>query len=54
MDMSLRSEINQFIGVVAATLVPVILTAFLSMPYTLGGHPGEERAHDALSVHHMT
>jgi hypothetical protein len=33
--------IRQFLGVVAATLVPVVLVAFVSIPFTLGGHPGE-------------
>lgn len=33
----------QFLGVVAATLLPVVFTAFVSIPLSLGGHPGEAR-----------
>ncbi len=54
MDSSLRLFIRQFAGVVLATLVPVILTAFMSIPVTLGGHPGEARAANALLTQHMT
>lgn len=48
MDSSLRIFIRQFMGVVIAALVPVILVAFASMPFILGGHPGEERPADPL------
>lgn len=51
MDTSLRSFIGQFVGVVAAALVPVILLVFLSIPYSLGGHPGEPRTADSQRWH---
>lgn len=54
MDASLRIFISQFVGVVIATLAPVILTAFLSFPFILGGHPGELRPADPMVVQHMT
>ncbi len=54
MGTSLRVLISQFVGVVVAALVPVILTAFLSMPFILGGHPGEIRSTDALLGQHMS
>jgi hypothetical protein len=45
---------RQFIGVVLAALVPVVLTAFISVPMSLGGHPGEARAAAATAGQHMT
>ena len=50
----LRMFVRQFVGVVAAALVPVALLAFLSVPLTLGAHPGELRPADAPVVRHMT
>jgi hypothetical protein len=50
----LRNFIRQFVGVVAAALVPVLIVAFLTMPFTLGGHPGEPRPAEALVGQHMT
>jgi len=54
MDSSLRLFISQYFGVVLATLVPVILIAFMSIPVTLGGHPGERYAANAPIAQHMT
>jgi hypothetical protein len=54
MDSSLRLFISQYLGVVAAALAPVILMAFLSIPFTLGGHPGEVRVVANASSQHMT
>lgn len=54
MDSSLRLFVSQYLGVVAAALVPVILIAFLSIPYTLGGHPGDERPASVTAGQHMT
>jgi hypothetical protein len=43
---------RQYLGVVAASVLPVVLTAFLSIPLSLGGHPGEARvAQDAGQMH---
>jgi hypothetical protein len=54
MDSSLRLFVRQFAWVVAATLLPVALLAFLSIPYNLGGHPGEQRRMDLPIASHMT
>lgn len=54
MDSSLRLFISQYLGVVAATLAPVILMAFLSIPFSLGGHPGDERLVAGTTSQHMT
>ncbi len=54
MDTSLRSFLQQYIGVVLATLVPVILIAFMSIPVTLGGHPDAANTANAPFTQHMT
>ena len=54
MNSSLRLFIRQVLNVVLAALVPVVLVAFLSIPYSLGGHPGEDRTATASSSQHMT
>ena len=54
MNSSLRLFIHELLSVVLAALVPVVLVAFLSIPYTLGGHPGENRTATASSSQHMT
>lgn len=45
---------RQLIGVVVAALIPVVLTAFLCIPFILGGHPGEPRALVPEASGHMT
>jgi len=50
----LRAFICQFVGVVAAALLPVALVAFLSIPFALGGHPGEAHPVDTTVGRHMT
>jgi hypothetical protein len=54
MDSSLSKFVSQFLGVVLATLVPVILMAFVSIPYSLGGHPGDVRTAESRTSQHMT
>lgn len=54
MHPALRLFIRQYLGVVGATLVPVVLTTFLSVPMNLGGHPGEIRSTTAMMDRHMT
>lgn len=54
MDTSLHLFIRQYLGVVIATLAPVILIAFMSIPFMLGGHPGEARTANAPIAQHMT
>lgn len=52
MHPQLRGFLVQWLRVALATLVPVVFTAFLSLPLALGGHPGEERP--ASATRHMT
>jgi hypothetical protein len=54
MDSSLRLFISEYLGAAAAALTPVFLTAFLSVPYTLMGHPGDERPAAVTAGQHMT
>jgi hypothetical protein len=54
MHPRVRIFLSQYIGVVFASLVPVVLTAFLSIPLNLGGHPGEIRSAEATVNRHMT
>lgn len=54
MDTSLRIFISELAGVVIATLIPVIIVAFLSIPLSLGGHPGEPRPGSESAGLHMT
>jgi hypothetical protein len=53
MDHNLLAFVRQFAGVVAAAFALVVLVSFLSMPYTLAGHPGEAQA-PATGARHMT
>ncbi len=46
--------IRQYLGAVALALLPVLLTAFLAIPYHLGAHPGEARAADPAGGWHAT
>ena len=54
MNSSLRVFVRQLVGAVAAALVPVVLVAFWSIPYSLGGHPGEARSVGMATPTHMT
>jgi len=54
MTPSLRAIVLPFFRVVVAALVPVALAAFLTIPFNLGGHPGEARAADVSAGQHMT
>ena len=54
MTNTLSDFAHQFIGVVVASLIPVVLTAFFSIPLNLGGHPGEVRVYVAQVSRHMT
>ena len=46
--------IRQYLGVVCATLIPVVLTTFLSIPLSLGRYPGEVNTAAAPLEWHMT
>ena len=52
MDQHLRAFIAQFLRVVAVALVPVALTAFVSIPINLGGDPTDHVERTAAG--HMT
>lgn len=54
MEPSLRTFLNSYIGTVCATLMPVVVTAFLTIPLNLGGHPGEPRLGGTTVAAHMT
>ncbi len=54
MEPTLHLFIIRFASVVLASLLPVILVAFLSIPYTLQGHPGDLRADNSPMGLHMT
>jgi hypothetical protein len=54
MNASLRMFVHQYLGLVAAALVPVVLAAFVCIPLSLGAHPGEPRPTDTFADQHMT
>lgn len=54
MHPALRLFIREYLGIVFVALLPVIVTAFLSIPLSLGGHPGEPGSADAPIHRHMT
>lgn len=54
MHHDLREFISRFVGTVVMTLVPVVLIAFMSMPLSLGRHPGEPAADLGAPIAHMT
>lgn len=51
---SLNRFAHQLLGIVLAGLIPVVLTAFLTIPFNLDGHPGEARSIDPMTSQHMT
>ncbi len=54
MDHALRGFVSDLLGIVGMALVPVVVTAFLSVPYTLNRHPGEPLQPDSVVHRHMT
>lgn len=51
MHPTLKQFIIQYLAVIGAVLIPVIIVSFLSMPYTIGGHPGETRSTAVQAMH---
>lgn len=51
MHPSLKQFITQYVAVIGAALFPVVVVAFLTTPYNLGGHPGEVRITAAQPTH---
>lgn len=54
MQDDLREFVSRYVGTVVMTLVPVVLVAFLSMPMSLGRHPGDAPVDASPSFAHMT
>ena len=54
MHTELHDFLARLIGAVALALVPVILTAFLTLPMSLNRHPGEAPAVPAAQPMHLT
>jgi hypothetical protein len=54
MQIDLHRFLSQLLGVVAMTLLPVVLTAFVSMPLSLNRHPGEPVQQPLSLPRHMT
>ena len=53
-NQDLKSFLWQWLRVALMTLAPVVFVAFASMPYALGGHPGEHTLATVHSDGHMT
>ena len=54
MDPQLRIFARQWLRLVVATLVPVVLTAFVTIPWNLGKLPGERNVAITQGERHMT
>lgn len=48
------SFLAQYLRVVAAAVFAVAALAFVSIPLSLGGHPGEPRVSQGAGAGHMT
>jgi hypothetical protein len=54
MHYELRHFLARLLGAVAMALLPVVLTAFLTTPLSLGRHPGDAVPQGATALRHMT
>jgi hypothetical protein len=54
MNTDLRTFVVAYLRVVAMALIPMAATAFLSIPYSLGGMPGDPPSTVQDSNRHMT
>ena len=54
MNNDLRHFLARLLGVVAMALVPVVLTAFMTMPLNLSRHPGDAVPQGSAVLRHMT
>lgn len=54
MDQDLKQFARQWLAVAAGTALVVVVVAFLSMPLTLGFHPGEAVDRLAEGSMHMS
>jgi hypothetical protein len=53
MHVELHRFLARFVGTVVLALIPVVFTAFVSLPLTLNRHPGEA-ASVQMPPRHMT
>ena len=54
MDKDLKAFALQWLRVAVIALASVAFVAFTSIPYSLGGHPGEMAARTPPAERHMT
>ncbi|MDE2604901.1 MAG: hypothetical protein KGL68_03165 [Burkholderiales bacterium] len=54
MHHELKIFAGQWLRAVLIALVPVVLTAFVTIPWNLGKHPGEPAMRVASAERHMT
>ena len=54
MHPALKAFVRQFLGVVVITLVPVVLTTFISIPFSLERVPGAGDVAVTAMERHMT
>lgn len=54
MHADLKNFVAAYLRIVLIALVPIVLVAFLTIPYSLGGHPGEPLAQASNAPRHMT
>lgn len=54
MNTELQTFLARLAGVVTLALVPVVITAFVSMPFSLSRHPGEPALTAQADSRHMT
>lgn len=54
MNADLKMFALQWLRVAVMALIPVVFTAFVGMPYAIGGHPGEAFARAGHADRHMT
>jgi hypothetical protein len=54
MNADLKNFVAGYLRIVLIATVPIALTAFLSIPYSLGGHPGEPVALSRPAVQLLT
>jgi|PlaIllAssembly_1097288.scaffolds.fasta_scaffold287010_3 hypothetical protein len=54
MNNDLRHFLARWLGTVAMALVPVVIAAFITMPLSLGRHPGDAVPQGSAVLRHMT
>lgn len=54
MQQDLRNFIAQWLRTAAMALVPVVLTAFVTIPWNLQSMPGDQPVRVASAERHMT